>query len=97
MPNRSTLTVLAAGALTSTVLGARNLLAGQAVATRQVIPKSWDTPPRADGVYTPGGGPVQRWDRDVPVDLHLMVFGDSSATGYGCTMMLASPAALSAG
>ena len=84
MPNRSTLTVLAAGALTSTVLGTRNLLAGQAVATRQVIPKSWDSPPRADGVYSPDGGPVQRWDRDVPVDLHLMVFGDSTATGYGC-------------
>ncbi len=49
-----------------------------------MIPKAWDIPPRADGVYAPGGGPVQRWDRDVPYDLHLMVFGDSTATGYGC-------------
>jgi lysophospholipase L1-like esterase len=49
-----------------------------------VIPKSWDVPPRADGVYTAGGGPVERWHRGVPCDLHLMVFGDSTATGYGC-------------
>lgn len=49
-----------------------------------MIPKSWDVPPRADGVYAPGGGPVRRWERDVPFDLHLMVFGDSTATGYGC-------------
>src|ERR1700712_5818033 len=75
------------GALTGTaVLGARNLLAMQAVKTRQVIPKSWDVPPRADGVYAPGGGPVQRWQRAVPFDLHLMIFGDSTATGYGCAV-----------
>ncbi|BBY93492.1 lipase [Mycobacterium gallinarum] len=41
-------------------------------------------PPRADGVYAPGGGPVEKWHRGVPFDLHLMVFGDSTATGYGC-------------
>jgi len=77
----------AAGALASTgtaYLGARNLLIGQAAKARSVIPKSWDVPPRADGVYTPGGGPVQRWERGMPVDLHLMIFGDSTATGYGC-------------
>jgi lysophospholipase L1-like esterase len=65
-------------------LGARNLLTGQADKARQVIPKAWAVPPRADGVYTRGGGPVERWLRDTPVDLHLMVFGDSTATGYGC-------------
>ncbi len=27
---------------------------------------------------------MQRWQRGVPFDLHLMVFGDSTATGYGC-------------
>jgi lysophospholipase L1-like esterase len=76
-----------AGALASTgtvYLGARNLLAGQADKARKIIPKAWDTPPRADGVYTREGGPVQRWRRGMPVDLHLMVFGDSTATGYGC-------------
>jgi lysophospholipase L1-like esterase len=65
-------------------VGARNLLTGQAVKAREVIPKSWDVPPRADGVYTRGGGPVERWQRDVSFDIHLMVFGDSTATGYGC-------------
>ena len=77
----------AAGALASTgtaYLGARNLLIGQAQQARSVIPKAWDIPPRADGVYTRGGGPVERWHRGVPFDLHLMVFGDSTATGYGC-------------
>lgn len=72
-------------ASTGTYVGARNLLSGQADQARQVIPKSWDVPPRADGVYVAGGGPVQRWNRDVPFDLHLMIFGDSTATGYGST------------
>jgi lysophospholipase L1-like esterase len=86
-PRRSTIALLTAGVLASTgtaVLGARNLLAGQADKTRQLIPKAWDVPPRADGVHKPGGGPVERWQRGVPFDLHLMVFGDSTATGYGC-------------
>jgi len=84
---RSTIALATAGALASTgtaYLGARNLLVGQATQARTIIPKSWDIPPRADGVYTPGGGPVQRWQRGVAVDLHLMIFGDSTATGYGC-------------
>lgn len=65
-------------------MGARNLLNVQATQARQVIPKSWEVPPRADGVYTRGGGPVEKWERGVPFDLHLMIFGDSTATGYGC-------------
>src|SRR6201984_895277 len=88
VPRRSTIALATAGALASTgtaYLGARNLLVGQASRARTVIPKAWDIPPRADGVYTPGGGPVQRWQRGMPVDLHLMIFGDSTATGYGCT------------
>lgn len=68
----------------SVYVGARNLLSGQADQARRVIPKSWDIPPRADGVYTPGSGPVERWHRGVPFDLHLMIFGDSTAAGYGC-------------
>ena len=88
VPRRSTIALATAGALASTgtaYLGARNLLAGQATQARTVIPKSWDVPPRADGVYTRGGGPVERWQRGMPVDLHLMIFGDSTATGYGCS------------
>lgn len=70
----------------SAYVGARNLLHVQADQARQVIPKSWDVPPRADGVYAPGGGPVEKWHRGVTFDVHLMVFGDSTATGYGCTV-----------
>lgn len=87
VPRRSTIALATAGALASTgtaYLGARNLLVGQATHARTVIPKAWDIPPRADGVYSPGGGPVQRWQRGMPLDLHLMIFGDSTATGYGC-------------
>ncbi|MFY9919855.1 MAG: SGNH/GDSL hydrolase family protein [Mycobacterium sp.] len=83
---RSTVALAAAAALASTgsaYVGARTFLSGQADQARRVIPKSWDIPPRADGVYTPGGGPVERWYRGLPFDLHLMVFGDSTATGYG--------------
>jgi len=76
-----------AGVLASTggaVVGARNLLTGQAEQARSVIPKAWDVPPRADGIYSPGGHPVHRWERGAPFDVHLMIFGDSTATGYGC-------------
>jgi lysophospholipase L1-like esterase len=87
VPRRSAIALATAGALASTgtaYLGARNLLVGQATHARTVIPKSWEIPPRADGVYTRGGGPVERWYRGTPVDLHLMIFGDSTAAGYGC-------------
>jgi lysophospholipase L1-like esterase len=86
-PRRSTIALAAAATLASTgsaYVGARNLLHEQANKAREVIPKSWEVPPRADGVYTAGGGPVEKWQRGVPFDLHLMIFGDSTATGYGC-------------
>lgn len=75
-------------------MGTRNLLAGQAAQVRRVIPKPWAHPPHADGVYTPGGGPVQRWQHGAPVDLHLMMFGDSTAAGYGCSTADEVPGAL---
>jgi lysophospholipase L1-like esterase len=84
---RSTIALAAAAGLASTgsaYVGARNLLSGQADQARRVIPKSWAVPPRADGVYSPDGGPVERWHRGVAFDLHLMIFGDSTAAGYGC-------------
>jgi hypothetical protein len=84
-PRRS-LALAATATLASTgYVGVRNLLSGQADQARSVIPKAWDVPPRADGVYAPGGGPVEKWHRGVAFDLHLMIFGDSTATGYGCT------------
>jgi lysophospholipase L1-like esterase len=87
VPRRSTIALAAAATVASSgsaYVGARNLLHVQADRARQVIPKSWDVPPRADGVYVAGGGPVEKWHRGVPFDLHLMIFGDSTATGYGC-------------
>lgn len=86
-PRGSIIALAAAAAVASTgsaAIGARNLLTGQADQARRIIPKSWDVPPRADGVYGPNGGPVEKWQRGVPFDLHLMIFGDSTATGYGC-------------
>jgi lysophospholipase L1-like esterase len=94
---RSTIAFATAGALASTgsaYLGARNLLVGQAIHVRSLIPKSWETPPRADGVYTRGCGPVERWRGGAPFDLHLMIFGDSTATGYGCVSPDEVPGAL---
>ena len=88
-PRRSTVALAAAATLASTgsaYVGARNLLSEQAAKTRQVIPRAWDVPPRADGVYVRGGGACEKWRRGVPFDLHLMVFGDSTATGYGCVV-----------
>lgn len=86
-PRRTTKIALAAAATLassgSAYVGARNLLTGQADKARRVIPKAWDIPARRRRL-SPGGGPVERWHRDVPFDLHLMVFGDSTATGYGC-------------
>jgi len=87
VPRRSTIALAAVGALASSggaYVGARNFLSGQADQARSVIPRTWDPPPRADGVYTAGGGPVERWSRGVAFDLHLMIFGDSTATGLGC-------------
>ncbi|MBU3686684.1 MAG: SGNH/GDSL hydrolase family protein [Mycobacteriaceae bacterium] len=85
---RHTRMLAVAGVLASTgsfAVGIRNLLSEQADQARSVIPKAWDIPPRADGLYEPGAGPVRRWDRSTPFDIDLMVFGDSTATGYGCT------------
>ena len=86
-PRRTTIALAATATLASTgsaYIGARNLLTEQAAQARRVIPKSWEVPPRADGVYSPGGGEPEKWHRGVPFDLHLMIFGDSTATGYGC-------------
>lgn len=92
----STKTLAIAGILASTgsaVVGARTLLTGQAEQARSIIPKAWDIPPRADGVYSPGGE-VRRWERGADVGAHVMMFGDSTATGYGCTDAGEVPGAL---
>ncbi|HEX7322793.1 MAG TPA: SGNH/GDSL hydrolase family protein [Mycobacterium sp.] len=94
---RSALLLAGAGAVASTgsaYLGIRSLLAGQADRARRLIPKAQDAPPRADGVYGPDAKPVQRWRSHMAVDLHLMIFGDSTATGYGCRSADEVPGAL---
>ncbi|MGV0626763.1 SGNH/GDSL hydrolase family protein [Mycolicibacter minnesotensis] len=95
-PRWSSATLAAAGALASSgtlYLGVRNLLVGQADRARQIIPKACAIPPRADGLYT-GSGDAQRFQRGMHVDLHLMIFGDSTATGYGCLSAAEVPGAL---
>lgn len=97
VPRRSAITLVAAGAFASSgtlYLGVRNLLVGQAEQARKTIPKAWDLPPRADGVYVAGDAAVQRFRHGTGVDLHLMVFGDSTATGYGCRNAEEVPGAL---
>ena len=96
-PRRLTIALAALGVVASSgsaYVGARNLLSGQADRARSVIPKIRDAPPRADGVYRRGGGSVERWYRSVPFDLHLMIFGDSTATGFGCRTADEVPAVL---
>ncbi|MEB3021235.1 SGNH/GDSL hydrolase family protein [[Mycobacterium] crassicus] len=97
LTRRSAVTLAAAGAFASSgtlYLGVRNLLAGQADRARKTIPKAWDLPPRADGVYVADDAEVQPFRRGANVDLHLMVFGDSTATGYGCRSAAEVPGAL---
>ncbi|MEV0945568.1 SGNH/GDSL hydrolase family protein [Rhodococcus sp. NPDC049939] len=59
-------------------------LMSQATTARNVIGRNVAKPPEADGVYVPGGALPERWRRNQPYDLHLMIFGDSSAAGVGC-------------
>lgn len=96
-PRRSAATLATAGVVAfggTLYLGVRNLLAGQADRARKTIPKAWDIPPRADGLYVADDTEVQPFHRGANVDLHLMVFGDSTATGYGCHSADEVPGAL---
>ncbi|MFC8047993.1 SGNH/GDSL hydrolase family protein [Nocardia sp. NPDC057353] len=70
------------GAGTAWWFGYRMLMA-QAGAARGVIGRDSSKPPEADGVYAPGGAPPQRYRAGLAFDLHLMIFGDSTAAGLG--------------
>ncbi|WP_372497946.1 SGNH/GDSL hydrolase family protein [Tomitella fengzijianii] len=65
-----------------------NYLQGQAQEARTVIGRPRGRPPRADGVYPPADtdGELQPPERFGPSDLSLMIFGDSTAAGLGCTV-----------
>ncbi|MEU6564652.1 SGNH/GDSL hydrolase family protein [Nocardia nova] len=60
------------------------LLMSQARAARTVIGRDTSKPPEADGVYTRGCVAPESWRAGVPFDIHLMIFGDSTAAGVGC-------------
>ncbi|RDI52878.1 SGNH/GDSL hydrolase family protein [Nocardia mexicana] len=60
------------------------LLMQQAQAARAVIGRDTSKPPEADGVYTAGCPAPESWRTGIPFDLHLMIFGDSTAAGVGC-------------
>lgn len=51
-------------------------------------------PPEADGVYTAGSPTPQRWRTGISADIHLMVFGDSTAAGVGCAVAEEVPGVL---
>ncbi|MCH5642079.1 MULTISPECIES: SGNH/GDSL hydrolase family protein [unclassified Gordonia (in: high G+C Gram-positive bacteria)] len=76
-------TVAAAAASAGASWAFYNFLHYQAAAARTTIPHRTDNAPDGDGIYYPDGtGPVP-YRRDHPVDLHLTVFGDSTAAGLG--------------
>lgn len=58
-------------------------LLAQAATARSIIGRDTSIPPRADGIYA-AGLPVSPWTRGQSYDLHLMIFGDSTAAGQGC-------------
>ena len=60
------------------------LLMSQARAARTVIGRDTSRPPEADGVYTRACAAPEPWRSGVPFDVHLMIFGDSTAAGVGC-------------
>lgn len=71
--------------------GAWTFLNGQARAARTVIPHRTDNAPNGDGIYCPDGvGPI-RFRRSEPFDLHLMIFGDSTAAGLGAEVADETP------
>ncbi|QKT06605.1 SGNH/GDSL hydrolase family protein [Gordonia sp. X0973] len=76
-------TVVAAGASAAASYAAYSYLNSQAAHARQIIPHRTDAAPNGDGVYFPdGSGPVP-FHRGMEVDLHLAVYGDSTAAGLG--------------
>ncbi|AZG45024.1 SGNH/GDSL hydrolase family protein [Gordonia insulae] len=76
-------TVAATAASAGASWAAYNYLNGQAAEARTVIPHRTDDAPNGDGIYLPDGTGPHRYTRDSTVDLHLVVFGDSTAAGLG--------------
>lgn len=79
----SVATVVAGSSAGTATWLAYHYLMSQAGDARGVIGRNIAKPPEADGVYSPGVDAPERWWRAVPFDIHLMMFGDSSAAGVG--------------
>ncbi|MFI9508950.1 SGNH/GDSL hydrolase family protein [Nocardia sp. NPDC052566] len=81
----SAATVLAGSGGGAAGWAAYRWLMAQAGAARGVIGRDTSKPPEADGIYTAGCEAPQPWRTGLHADLHLMIFGDSTAAGVGCT------------
>ncbi|KAA0023895.1 SGNH/GDSL hydrolase family protein [Antrihabitans cavernicola] len=79
-------TVVAGSSAGTASWAAYKHLMSQASAARGAIGRTTAKPPEADGVYAAGGGAPERWQSGAHADLHLMIFGDSTAAGLGCTV-----------
>ncbi|WP_330250238.1 SGNH/GDSL hydrolase family protein [Nocardia sp. NBC_00565] len=77
-------TVLAGSSAGTASWAAYRILMAQAGIARGVIGRDTAKPPEADGIYTAGCVAPEPWRSGKPVDVHLMIFGDSTAAGVGC-------------
>jgi len=75
----SAATVLAGSSAGTASWAAYRLLMAQAGVARGVIGRDTSKPPEADGIYTRDCVRPEAWRTGKPVDVHLMVFGDSTA------------------
>lgn len=88
-------TTAATTAFAGLIWGGYNLLVWQAQKARTVIPHRTENAPDGDGIYRPdGSGPyrVTRDNRDT-IELHLAVYGDSTAAGLGADTGSQTPGA----
>ena len=76
-------TVVAGSSAGTLSWSAYNYLMAQAGAARGVIGRNHRQATRGDGVYAPGARRAGAMAAGRPVDLHLMIFGDSTAAGVG--------------
>ncbi|MGV9819619.1 SGNH/GDSL hydrolase family protein [Nocardia xishanensis] len=77
-------TLLAGSGAGTASWAAYRLLMAQAGVARGVIGRDTSKPPEADGIYTAGCDAPEPWRTGKHADLHLMIFGDSTAAGVGC-------------
>ncbi|MEV0109874.1 SGNH/GDSL hydrolase family protein [Nocardia sp. NPDC050799] len=75
-------TVLVGSGAGTASWAAYRLLTTQAGTARGMIGRDISKPPEADGIYSPLG--YEGRGAGKHADLHLMIFGDSTAAGLGC-------------